>query len=99
MPPRLLSVIQELRQLAPRLALDMRVLPSGVVFLNVHPGVREFVLEYSPAHGFGISEVTRETTPFDAGHEYVFDDDAEAAAEWLLTLVRETKSAPQTHAA
>lgn len=98
MPPRLLSVIQDLRQLAPQLALDMRVLPSGVVFLNVHPGTREFVLEYRPEHGFGVSELSETTTPFDTGHEHVFDD-AEPATECLLTLVRETMSAPHTHAA
>ncbi len=98
MPPRLLSIIQDLRQLAPRIALDMRVLPSGVVFLNVHPGAREFVLEYSPARGFGISEVNETTTPFDAGHEHVFDD-AEPAAECLLSLVRQTLTSPHSHAA
>ena len=98
MPPRLLSVIQDLRQLVPQLALDMRVLPSGVVFLTVHPGVREFVLEYSPARGFGVSELNDSTTPFDSGHEHNFDD-AEPAAECLLTLVREAMSAQHTHAA
>jgi hypothetical protein len=98
MPPRLLSVIQDLRQLAPRLAIDMRVLPSGVVFLNVHPGAREFVLEYSPTNGFGISELNESTTPFDAGHEHVFDD-AEPAAECLISLVRQTLTAPHSHAA
>ena len=98
MPPRLLSVIQDLRQLAPRLALDMRVLPSGVVFLNVRPPAREFVLEYSPNNGFGISELSDATTPFDTGHEHVFDD-AEPAAECLLTLVRESMITTHSHAA
>ena len=98
MPPRLLSLIQDLRLLAPQLSLDMRVLPSGVVFLNVHPNSREFALEYSPTRGFGISELNDQTTPFDAGHEHVFDD-AEPAAECLLTLVRETLASPHSHAA
>ena len=98
MPPRLLSIIQDLRQLAPRLALDMRVLPSGVVFLNVHPGTHEFVLEYSPSVGYGISELSDATTPFDTGHEHIFDD-AEPAAQCLLTLVRESINIPHSHAA
>ncbi|MEO6786894.1 MAG: hypothetical protein ABI318_12245 [Chthoniobacteraceae bacterium] len=98
MPPRLLSLIQDLRLLAPHLSLDMRLLPSGVVFLNVHPGSRELVLEYSPGRGFGISELNDQTTPFDVGHEHVFDD-AEPAAKCLLTLVSEALASPHSHAA
>jgi len=98
MPPRLLSVIQDLKSALPQLSMDMRVLPSGVVFLNVYPGNREFVLEYSPARGFGVSENTKETPPFYVGHDHVFDD-ADPAAEYLLRLVLDAVAAPRTHAA
>lgn len=98
MPLRLLSLIPELQNLVPRLALDVRVLPSGVVFLNIYPGSREFVLEYSPTRGFGISENTSGTPPFHVGHEHVFDS-AEPAADCLLRLVRDTISSPDTFAA
>ncbi len=76
----------------------MRLLPSGVVFLNVHPGTHEFVLEYSPSVGYGISELNNSTTPFDTGHEHIFDD-AESAAQCLLTLVRESIDTLHSHAA
>ena len=82
MPPRLLCN-PGFAALAPQLALDLRLLPSGVAFLNVYPGGREFVLEYDPARGTGVSENTAETTPFDHGHERVFDT-VEAAAEHLI---------------
>ena len=98
MPPRLLSVIQDLRQLAPQLALDLRVLPSGVVFLNVYPSGREFVLEYSPARGVGVSENTEQTPPFDIGHDSVFET-VEDGADCLLGLVREVILTPTRHAA
>ena len=98
MPPRLLSVIQDLRQLAPQLALDLRLLPSRVAFLNVYPGAREFVLEYDPTRGTGISENTDDTLPFDNGHERVFDT-VESAAEYLIENVREALRHPGTHAA
>lgn len=98
MPSRLLSLIADLQAIAPHLALDMRLLPSGVVFLNVYPGHRAFVLEYSPSQGFGVSELTPDTTPFDVGHEHIFDD-AEPAASCLIGLVREATATPQSHAA
>jgi hypothetical protein len=98
MPPRLLSLIQDLKTAVPQLGMDIRVLPSGVVFLNVSPGRREFVLEYSPSRGFGVSENTKDTPPFDVGHDHVFDD-AESAAECLLDLVRQAATSPQTYAA
>ena len=98
MPPRLLSVIQDLRQIAPQTALDLRLLPSGVAFLNVYAGRREFVLEYSPSRGVGVSENHDDTPPFDIGHEHVFDT-VEPAAEQLLALVREALRTPQSHAA
>ncbi len=98
MPPRLLSLIQDLRQLVPQLSLDLRVLPSGVAFLNVYPGTREFVLEYDPRRGVGVSENTAQTTPFDMGHDHAFDT-VEPAAECLLNLVRDAMPAPQSHAA
>ena len=96
MPPRLLSVIQDLRQIAPQIALNLRLLPSGVVFINVHADHREFVLEYSPSRGVGVSENHDDTPPFDIGHDHAFDT-VEPAAEQLLALVRESLSTPQSH--
>jgi hypothetical protein len=98
MPPRLLSVIQDLRQIAPQTAIELRLLPSGVAFLNVYPGHREFVLEYSPSGSVGVSENRADTPPFDIGHDHVFDT-VEPAAEQLLALVRASLITPQSHAA
>jgi hypothetical protein len=82
---------------APQLGLDLRLLPSGVVFLSVYPGARAFALEYHPTQGTGVSEITPETTPFDMGHDHVFDA-PDAAADCLLGLVR-TVTESQSNAA
>ena len=98
MPPRLLSLIQDLVKIAPQLSLELRLLPSGVVFLNVYPGAREFVLEYSPTRGVGVSENHADTPPFDIGHDHAFDS-VEPGAERLLALVQDSLRTPQSHAA
>lgn len=98
MPPRLLSLIQDLVRISPQLSLDLRLLPSGVVFLNVYPGMREFILEYSPTRGVGVSENHADTPPFEIGHERVFDS-VEPGAEHLLALVQDSLRTPQSHAA
>jgi len=91
-------LIQELRQIAPQLAMDLRLLPSGVAFLNVYAGARELVLEYHPTEGTGISENTDNTPPFHIGHDEVFPN-IELGADRLVQLVRELLSVPHTHAA
>ena len=98
MPPRLLGLVEDLRRVAPPARIEMRVLPSGVVFLNVFPGAREFVLEYSPSDGFGVSENDQHTPPFHVGHDAVFDS-ADEAAEHLIELVAESLKVPSVAAA
>ena len=98
MPPRLLTLIQELRQIPPQLAMDLRLLPSGVAFLNVYPSGRELVLEYHPTEGSGVSENTDNTPPFDVGHDEIFPS-LELAAERLVQRVRDFCFAAQSHAA
>ena len=98
MPPRLINLVQDLRRVAPSARIEMSVLPSGVVFLNVFPGAREFVLEYSPANGWGVSENDENTPPFHIGHDEVFDL-ADEAAEHLIKLVAESLKAPSVAAA
>ena len=98
MPSRLLSLVEDLRRGAPSARIEMRVLPSGVVFLNVFPGAREFVLEHWPPDGFGVSENDRDTPPFHVGHDAVFDS-AEEAAEHLIELVADSLKVPSVAAA
>ena len=98
MPPRLLTLMQELRQISPQLAMDLRLLPSGVAFLNVYSGGRDMVLEYHPTDGTGVSENTDSTPPFHVGHDEVFPS-IELGADRLVQLVRKLLTTPRTHAA
>ena len=52
--------------------MEFSPLPSGVCFLRVAIGHRNFVLEYHPVEGTGVSENAPNTPAF-VGHDVVFD--------------------------
>jgi hypothetical protein len=58
--------------------LEFDPLPSGVCFLWVTIGRRNFVLEYNPKLGAGVSENFPDTPPFHVGHDAAFDSLDEA---------------------
>ena len=60
-------------------------LPSGVCWLNVWIGRRNFEMEYHPANGTGISENFDDTPPF-IGHDAAFDSLDEAASHFKSLL-------------
>jgi hypothetical protein len=68
-------------------------LPSGVCFLWVSIGNRNFVLEYHPTEGTGVSENFDDTPPF-VGHDTTFDslDDAVEHFKSLLADAAQTEA-------
>jgi hypothetical protein len=71
--------------------LELEPLPSGVCFLWVWLGGRNFVLEFDPKLGAGVSENTSETPHFNAGHDRAFDSLEEAVNDFKR-LLRQTDS-------
>src|SRR6266446_1974279 len=65
--------------------LELDPLPSGVCFLWVKLGRRNFVLEYSPKQGTGVSENFEDTPPF-IGHDEAFDSLEEAVTHFKTLL-------------
>lgn len=64
----------------PSAQLELNPLPSGVRFLWVTLAGRNFVLEYHPSEGTGVSENLPDTPPF-VGHDRAFASLEEAITE------------------
>src|SRR5437867_4213843 len=69
----------------PQTRIDFEPLPSGVCWLNVWFGRRNFEMEYSPTRGTGVSENLDDTPPF-IGHDAAFDSLDEAAQHFKSLL-------------
>ena len=69
----------------PQAQIDFDPLPSGVCWLNVWFGRRNFEMEYSPTRGTGVSENFDHTPPF-IGHDEAFDSLDEAASHFKALL-------------
>ena len=65
--------------------IDFEPLPSGVCWLNVWFGRRNFELEHNPTRGTGVSENFEDTPPF-IGHDAAFDSFDEAAQHFKSLL-------------
>lgn len=83
---------QEIQNLAGEIAhldfcrrLELHPLPSGVCFLRVTIGLRNFVLEYHPTDGTGVSENFHDT-PLFVGHDAAFDSLDEAIGRFKSFL-------------
>lgn len=100
-PQRLQQLVGEIIEEFPEARFEFNPLPSGVCWLNVSFGGRNFELEYSPTRGTGVSENFDDTPPF-IGHDAAFDslDDAAKHFKSLLTDAVRTKAdhLPQTFA-
>ena len=70
-PIELQDFVSELVHSYPRAELQFRPLPSGVCFLWITLRERNFVLEYDPKRGVGISENLPTTPPF-VGHDEAY---------------------------
>ncbi len=84
-PKRLQQLVAEIIDEFPQAKLEFDPLPSGVCWLNVWLGRRNFEMEYNPARGTGISENFDDTPPF-IGHDTAFDSLDEAAGNFKSLL-------------
>ena len=76
----------------PYAQIELDPLPSGVCFLWVSLAGRQFVMEYHPQQGAGVSENLPETPPF-VGHDQSFDHLSAAVSHFLALL---STAAPAT---
>lgn len=92
-PKRLQQLTAEIMEEFPLARIDFNPLPSGVCWLNVWFGRRNFELEYSPTRGTGVSENFEDTPPF-IGHDKGFASLAEAVEHFkaLLTDAARTEA-------
>ena len=74
--------------------LELDPMPSGVCFLWVWLGGRNFVLEFDPKRGAGVSE-NNSSSPAFAGHDRAFASLEEAVRDFkrLLSQTSSTLSA------
>jgi hypothetical protein len=83
-PKEIQDLIGEVAHL-PSGRLEFDPLPSGVCFLWVTIGRRNFVLEYHPKEGTGVSENFADTPPF-VGHDAAFNSLDEAIKQFKSLL-------------
>ena len=84
-PPEISQLVGEIIDEFPEAKIDFDTLPSGVCWLNVWYGRRNFEMEYSPSRGTGVSENFDDTPPF-IGHDEAFDSLSEAAQHFKSLL-------------
>ncbi len=100
-PKQIQHLIGEIMDQFPQVEIDFEPLPSGVCWLNVWLGRRNFEMEYHPTRGVGVSENTDDTVPF-IGHDKAFTSLSEAAEHFksLLSSALQTESShlPQVYA-
>lgn len=93
-PRQIQDLVADVVHLHPSAQLELDPLPSGVCFLWVTIGDRQFVLEHSPAApemGTGVSENLPDTPPF-VGHDHAFNSLDEAVACFKQMLVNAAQS-------
>jgi hypothetical protein len=90
-PKKIQDLIGDIAHLHPDGRLRYAPLPSGVCFLWVSIGHRNFVLEYHPTEGTGVSENVADTPPF-VGHDEVFDSLAAAVVRFKALLADAERS-------
>ena len=84
-PKSLQRLVVEIMDEYAQAEIDLDPLPSGVCWLNVWFGRRNFELEFSPTRGTGVSENFDDTPPF-IGHDTAFDSLDEAVAHFKSLL-------------
>jgi hypothetical protein len=90
-PSELQNLISEVAHAYPTAQLEYDPLPSGVCFFWVTVNERNFVLEYHPTQGVGVSENLPATPPF-VGHDEAFDSLAAGIERFRSRLSEASKS-------
>jgi hypothetical protein len=90
-PKRLQQLLSEIASEFPEATIHFKPLPSGVCWIDVWFGRRNFEMEYSPTRGTGISENFDDTPPF-IGHDEAFDSLDEAAERFKSLLADATRT-------
>jgi hypothetical protein len=90
-PLALQDFVAEVVHAHPSAKFEFSPLPSGVCFFWVTIHDRNFVLEYSPQEGVGVSENLADTPPF-VGHDHFFPR-LEDGIERMRAFLREAAKA------
>ena len=92
-PIELQDLIAEVAHTYPAAQIEFHPLPSGVCFFWVTLSERNFVIEYSPTRGTGVSENLPDTPPF-VGHDEAFDSLPEAIRRFTGMLAEAARTQP-----
>lgn len=90
-PAELQDFVGEVAHDFPSAHIEFDPLLSGVCFLWVSLASRNFVIEYSPKQGTGVSENLPDTPPF-IGHDEAFDSLTDGIARMRSMLVEAARS-------
>jgi hypothetical protein len=97
-PFEIQDLISHIVRTYPAAKLEFDPLPSGVCFLWVTLHERNFVLEYRPRQGVGVSENFPDTPPF-VGHDIAFQQLAEGVAKFRELVQSAADFTPSASAA
>src|SRR5260221_12861789 len=90
-PIELQDLVAEIVHTYPAAQLKLDPLPSGVCFLWVTLADRNFVLEYHPRQGTGVSENLPATPPF-IGHDHCVESLSRAVGLFHQLLAEAARS-------
>jgi hypothetical protein len=93
-PVQLQDLIATVAHRHPSAQLEFDPLPSGVCFLWVTVAERNFVLEYNPKEGAGVSENFPDT-PLFVGHDHAYES-LDPAVQHFLKILAEAEQAERT---
>ena len=92
-PIEMQNLVAEVVRCYPSAHVDFDPLPSGVCFLSVMLGDRNFEIEYDPKRGAGVSENFPDTPPF-IGHDEAFDSLAGGIDRFKSMLAEAARNEP-----
>lgn len=92
-PVEMQDLVAEVIRTYPSAHVDFDPLPSGVCFLYVTVGARDFEIEYDPKRGVGVSENFPDTPPF-IGHDEAFDSLSAGIGRFKSMLAEAARNEP-----
>jgi hypothetical protein len=94
-PEKIKQLIGEIMDEFPQVEIEFEPLPSGVCWINVWYGRRNFEMEYSPSGKTGVSENFDDTPPF-IGHDAAFEL-LDKAVEHFKSLLADAEKTEADH--